>query len=96
MEDSEEGRLRSPSYSWFSAWDALPTAAMSQMHESNFGEALEHRADRIFQREIRGFDRSSSQGLREGRKQKVETPQARDFLLQTMIIKTQSVYSWKK
>lgn len=64
---------------------------MSQKHESNFGDALKHRADRLFQWEIRGLDRASSQGLREGRKQKVETPQARDFLLQTMIIKNESV-----
>lgn len=67
------------------------TTATSQKHESNFGDALKHRADRLFQWEIRWLDRASSQGLREGKEQEVETPQARDFLLQTRIIKTELV-----
>lgn len=79
--DAEEGRLRSPSYSWSPAWDTLPSAATSQKHESNFGDAPRLRADRIFQWEIRGLDRASSQGPREGRKQNMDTPQAGDFLL---------------
>lgn len=41
-EAAEGGRLRSPSYGWFPAWDTLPSAATSQKHESNFGDALRH------------------------------------------------------
>lgn len=91
MEDAKEGRSRSPSSSWFPAWDTLPRAATSQRHESNFGDALKHRADRIFQWEIRRPNRALKSRPQGGRKQKEAAPQARGFFLQTMIIKNESV-----
>lgn len=48
IEDAEEGSPRKPSYCRFLPGTALPTAAMSQKQESNFGDALKHRADRTF------------------------------------------------
>lgn len=48
IEDAKEGSPRRPGYCRFLPGTALPTAAMSQKQESNFGDALKHRADRTF------------------------------------------------